>query len=95
MHTSDHAARGFAGRVHLETCLHLQHGINLKDIVSGSSANHGLLVLAWQRPWELERILWIGLLKSEENCVFSRLPLDGPRTSFLLSKIVEMVSSPS
>jgi len=40
-------------------------------------------------------VLWIGLLKSDEACVFSLLPLDGPRTSFILSKIIEMVSSPS
>ena len=95
MRGSDTGARGVAGRVNLESCLHLQHGIDLKQVVSSCTAGHSLLVLAWQLPWELERVLWIGLLKCQDSCPLARLPLDGPRTCFVLSKIIEMVSSPT
>ena len=92
---SDTAARGLAGRVELNSCVQLQHGIQMQRIVSGSNANHALLVLAWKLPWVLERVLWIGVLKGEHQCLLSRLPLDGPRTSFILFKIIEMVSAPA
>ena len=35
-----------------------------------------------------------GLLKGSSACPLSRLPLDGPCTSFILAKILEMVSAP-
>lgn len=94
MRGSDTAARGLAGRVELNSCVQLQHGIELQRIVSGSNANHALLVLAWKLPWLLERVLWIGVLKGGQDCFLSRLPLDGARTSFILLKILEMVSAP-
>ena len=90
---SDIAARGVAGRVRLNACQ--QSGVELKEIVAGSSARHALLLLQLHLPWRLERVLWIGLLKGGRSCQLSRLPLDGLRTSFLLARIIEMVSQPA
>lgn len=94
MRGSDTAARGLAGCVKLDSCVE-QDGIQLRLIVSGCVSSHSLLLLAWQLPWKLERVLWIGLLKAQRQCLLSLLPLDGPRTSFVLAKIIDMVGAPN
>ena len=169
MRGSDTAARGVAGRVVLGAGGGVggvavdageaqgERGIRLQGIVSGPCAGHSMLLLTWQLPWTLERVLWIGasrsqgprlhvrpclcprahtrtrahahtrtrrhramrcrrpglhgepattdaqpgvvchvtgLLKGSSACPLSRLPLDGPCTSFILAKILEMVSAP-
>ena len=37
-----------------------ERGIRLQGIVSGPCAGHSMLLLTWQLPWTLERVLWIG-----------------------------------
>lgn len=95
MRGSDTAARGLAGCVRLDPCVELHHGMQLRLIVSGCVSSHSLLLLSWQLPWKLERVLWIGVLKASHQCLLSLLPLDGSRTSFILSKIIDYVSAPS
>ena len=166
MRGSDTAARGVAGRVVLGAGGGVggvaldageaqgERGIRLQGIVSGPCAGHSMLLLTWQLPWTLERVLWIGasrsprlhvrpclcprahahtrtharagigrcaadglactaslrpltcslvclslshvtgLLKGSSACPLSCLPLDGPCSSFILAKILEMVSAP-
>ena len=84
MRGSDTAARGVAGRVVLGAGGGVggvavdageaqgERGIRLQSIVSGPCAGHSMLLLTWQLPWALERVLWIGSSRRGPACVSAR-----------------------
>eukprot|EP00960_Hanusia_phi_P007770 222535-Hanusia_phi.AAC.5 len=67
-----------------------EEGAAIACIASSACSNHSLLLLRRRLSWERERVLWIGLLKSDpQECLVARLPCDSSSSSRILRTILD------
>lgn len=62
----------------------------LSKTICGPCANHTLLAYLPTLPWELERVLWAGVIKG--GGLLGKIPLDGERTSEVMSRIIALAA---